>query len=238
MRIARIAVLAVSALWVAGIWPALAQTPASKTQPAAAPAAKTQPAQKGQPAASPQKTAAPAPATPASKAPAAQTKPSALKPAATGTKAAPQKTAKAPEKPKAAPKKAEPKKAEAMPQQVPAAKPAQKVVQADARRDPFKSVIVEQKPGIEATPTCPQGVRGLLIGQIEVNGVARTPGGFIGVVTTKGDRTWFLRDNQPLCNGRVAQITADSVIFEENIIDPLGKLGKREVIKKIPAEAK
>lgn len=140
--------------------------------------------------------------------------------------------------------KAEPKKAESKPAVAktakPAAKPVQKASAQDQRRDPFKTVIQEQKAGGPAAqPVCPQGVRGILISQVDLNGIARTPSGFIGVVTTRNnDRTWFLRDNQPLCNGRVAHITADSIVFEENVIDPLGKAGTREVIRKIPAEAK
>jgi hypothetical protein len=58
------------------------------------------------------------------------------------------------------------------------------------------------------------------------------------ITTTNTNRTYFLRQGAQLCNGTVTKITDDSIVFEENAIDPAGRPIKREVIKKIPADAK
>ncbi len=116
----------------------------------------------------------------------------------------------------------------------PGAKPGQ-----PADRDIFVPTIKAPTPEGATQIPCPPGVRGILVGQAELNGVARTHNGIIAVVTTANSgRTYFLREGNTLCNGRVVRLTADSIVFEENVIDPNGKPLKKEVIKRIPAEAK
>lgn len=106
------------------------------------------------------------------------------------------------------------------------------------KRDPFRPTIEPTKPGAALPLECPPGVRGIIVGQAELNGVARSPNGIIAVITTTNTgRTYFLREGNTLCNGRVVRITADSIVFEENVVDPIGRVGKREVIKKIPGDA-
>lgn len=116
----------------------------------------------------------------------------------------------------------------------PAARPGE-------RRDPFRETIQPPKPGGDPSLNlqCGPGIRSIIVGQVELNGVARGPGGIIAVVTTTNTgRTYFLRDGNTLCNGKVTKITADSITFDEEAIDPLGKAVRREVIRKIPGDAK
>ena len=106
------------------------------------------------------------------------------------------------------------------------------------RRDPFVSTIKLDKTGQLPIHDCPPGVRGILVGQAELDGVVQTPADMIAVITTSNTgRTYFPREGTILCNGRVLQITPDSIVFEESVLDLSGKLEKREVIKKMPAEA-
>ena len=101
------------------------------------------------------------------------------------------------------------------------------------RRDPFVSTIRVDQAGQIPLYNCPPGgVRSILVGQAELDGVVQTTAGMIAVITTTTrGRTYFLREEQKLCNGRVLQITPDSIIFEEDLLDPSGRLEKREVIK-------
>lgn len=117
------------------------------------------------------------------------------------------------------------------------AEPRQRVSE---RRDPFVAVIRPPKPEAAgpAMLTCGPGVRSIIVGQTELNGVVKAPTGMIAVVTSSPGRTYFLKEGTPLCNGRVAKIGGDAVVFEENVIDAMGVPGKREVIRKIPTEAK
>ena len=106
------------------------------------------------------------------------------------------------------------------------------------QRDPFVSTIQPDEAGQIPLHNCPPGgVRSILVGQAELDGVVQTPAGMIAVITTTTrGRTYFLRENATLCNGRVLQITPDAIVFEEDVLDRSGRLEKREVIKKYPLE--
>jgi len=142
--------------------------------------------------------------------------------------------------PAAAQQKQKAEKQPAVKQQPQPAAKAEARPRASERRDPFVAVIRRPTGGDPPPPpACGPGVRSLIIGQTDFNGVVRAPAGMIAVVTANpGDRTYFLKEGTPLCNGRVVKITPDAVVFEEDIIDVMGKPAKREVIKRIPTEAK
>lgn len=142
--------------------------------------------------------------------------------------------------PAAAQQKQKAEKQPAVKQQPQPAAKAEARQRASERRDPFVAVMRKPDPGKAPVPlSCGPGVRSLLIGQTDFNGVVKAPAGMIAVVTANpGDRTYFLKEGTPLCNGRVVKITPDAVVFEEDIIDVMGKPAKREVIRRIPTEAK
>jgi hypothetical protein len=139
----------------------------------------------------------------------------------------------------AAQKKGMPK--EAMPKQGAKSAPKKGMAKGEAKgaekRDPF--VVPLRKPEANTVPAIlPPGNAGLLVAQVNLIGIVKTPKGMTAVVTGTGGRTFFLHENDKIFNGQVAKITGDSLVLEETIIDPLGKIGKREVVKKMPAEAK
>jgi Tfp pilus assembly protein PilP len=146
-----------------------------------------------------------------------------------------------------APKAASPKPAAQPPASKPAAQkpaatspvPAAKKAAAKAQEkpDPF---VIPIKPKQEATPSgpLPPGLRGLLVGQANLAGVVKTPRGMLAVVTGPNNRTFFLKPNDQLYNGRVVSISADTLVLEESFIDPLGKQLRREVIKKLATEGR
>lgn len=102
------------------------------------------------------------------------------------------------------------------------------------KRDPFVSPIREE--GSAAGPVCTGGgKRCLQPEQVILRGVVKSPDGFIALVAvpTPGtsERAYFLRANDAVFNGYVLRITADSVVFKQNVIDKLGRTGEREVVK-------
>ncbi len=108
---------------------------------------------------------------------------------------------------------------------------------AGGKRDPFVNPI-RQTTGDAAPPpaSLPPGIAGLLIGQTNLVGVLKTAQGMKAMVTATGNRTFFLKENDKVYNGRVTKITADSLVFEESVLDPLGQTVQREVVKKLPAD--
>ena len=200
-------------------------------QPQAKPAAQV-PAKTGAPAATPQaKPAAPAakPATQASNPPQA-TKPAATKPA-TAKPASAKPAAKKPAAKTPAPKKT-PK---------PAASATPKPGVADrepkiARRDPFESLVGHEQAGGKTGPL-PPGKAGLQVSTLRLDGIVRSPGGMIAVVSNPQSRTYFLREGDQLYDGRVEKIAMDGVSFHEIGKDAFGKPVERQVNKRIYASA-
>lgn len=104
------------------------------------------------------------------------------------------------------------------------------------RRDPFVTPISKTASKTDQPACAGPGKRSLLLGQTALRGVARTPSGMIAVVTTSGNRTYFLRENDQVCNGRVVKVSEDSLVYEENLLDALGRVKKAEQVMKIPPE--
>jgi len=84
-------------------------------------------------------------------------------------------------------------------------------------------------------PVCETGKRCLMVDQIALKGIVKSPNGYIAVVENAAKRAYFLRENDPVFNGSVVKITGDTIIFREQTVDKLGKQSMREVTKKVNA---
>ena len=114
---------------------------------------------------------------------------------------------------------------------------------AEGKRDPFKlpPESVANKSNnvgvLDSTPgeALPPGARGLLIGQLKLEGVVReqTSNKMIAVVVNDTRRAYFLTENESVYNGVVSKITPDAVYFKENVLDSNGRVTTREVVKRL-----
>ena len=107
------------------------------------------------------------------------------------------------------------------------------------RRDPFVSLTArgaELPPGSGARPP---GAAGLLVGEITVKGVLKSPkGGFIALVQAPDARTYIVHPGDKVLDGTVKAITTDAVVFSQDVNDPLSLVKQREVRKSIRPEAR
>ncbi|MBI4459192.1 MAG: hypothetical protein HY648_03910 [Acidobacteria bacterium] len=104
------------------------------------------------------------------------------------------------------------------------------------RRDPFRPIVVKRTEEIPAR--LPPGVRGLVIAQIQVQGIVRgINNDWIAVVDNNTNRAYFLRQKDEVWNGVVSRITEDSVVFEERVTDASGRTQTREVVKRLEDRA-
>jgi len=107
------------------------------------------------------------------------------------------------------------------------------------RRDPFKlpprPVPGHAAPQAPVAKTLPPGRRGLLVGDLKLNGVVREENSqsMIALVTGNNKLTYFLRENDTLYDGRVVRIMPDSIELKQNYLDPDGEVRSREVIKRL-----
>ena len=84
-------------------------------------------------------------------------------------------------------------------------------------------------------PACETGKRCLMVEQIQLKGIVKSVSGYIAVVENAAQRTYFLRENDPIYNGFVQKITPDTVVFKEHFIDSLGRDNQREIVKTVNA---
>ena len=70
--------------------------------------------------------------------------------------------------------------------------------------------------------------------EVLLRGVVKTTSGFLALVVNNQNKTYFLREEDPVFNGKVLRITPDSVVFRQTAIDRAGRPHSTEVVKRIP----
>jgi Tfp pilus assembly protein PilP len=101
------------------------------------------------------------------------------------------------------------------------------------RRDPFKSLLVEQQAREFRGPR-PEGIPGLLIDEIDLTGIWRTGKGFVAqVVASNQKKTFLLKEGDQLYDGDVVSINKKEVVFKQIVQDPTALKPFREVVKSL-----
>lgn len=121
------------------------------------------------------------------------------------------------------------------PAQAPAQPPAPGAPLAEAysynpegRRDPFVS-LVQRGFDLRGPANRPEGLAGLLISEVMTTGVVKTPRGFVAMLRAPDGKTFIVHGNERLFDGTVKAITADAVVFSQEVNDPLSLVKQREV---------
>ena len=100
------------------------------------------------------------------------------------------------------------------------------------RRDPFVSLLARGSDPRGAT-TRPAGLPGVMIAEAAVKGIVRDRSGFIAMIQGTGTKTFIVRAGEKLMEGTVKAITADSVVFSQDVNDPLSMVKQKEVRKTV-----
>jgi len=109
----------------------------------------------------------------------------------------------------------------------------------NGRRDPFVSLTARGGDLPGAGGAKPAGLPGLLVNEITVKGVLKSPkGGFIALVQAPDNKTYIIRAGDKVMDGTVKAITQDAVVFSQAVNDPLSLVKQREVRKAIRPEAR
>jgi hypothetical protein len=107
----------------------------------------------------------------------------------------------------------------------------------EGRRDPFVSLLTASDPRSMAQR--PPGPAGLLISEVSVKGIFRDRSGFIALVQGTDSRTYSVRTGEKLLDGSIKAITADTVVFSQDVNDPLSTVKQKEVRKSVrPADGR
>lgn len=107
------------------------------------------------------------------------------------------------------------------------------------RRDPFVTLL--GRGGDVPTPGAarPQGLGGLLIGEVTLKGVLKTArGDFVALLQAPDNKTYIAHTGDKVLDGAVKLISAAEVVFTQDVNDPLSLVKQREVRKAIRPEAR
>ena len=108
------------------------------------------------------------------------------------------------------------------------------------RRDPFVSLLARGTDVTIDRETRPEGREGLGIGDVSIRGIVRTRNTFVAMVQGPDNKTYIIHTGDKMLDGVVKAITADSVVFAQDVNDPLSLVKQREVRKMLrgPEEGK
>ena len=104
-----------------------------------------------------------------------------------------------------------------------------------ARRDPFRSLIQQRRQRVADTPEQrPEGVAGLLIDEVEVQGIFILNEGPVAQIQSPSEETSFLlRPGDQLWDGDVVSISLGEIVFKQTVNDPTALKPFREVVKRL-----
>ena len=102
------------------------------------------------------------------------------------------------------------------------------------RRDPFVSLLTRGNDPRTMVNRAP-GLPGVLIGELTVKGIVRDRSGFIAMVQAPDNKTYIVRPGEKLMDGSVKSITPDTVVFSQDVTDPLSPVKQREIRKSVRA---
>ena len=104
--------------------------------------------------------------------------------------------------------------------------------QPDGRRDPFVSLLGRgSDPASGATR--PVGLPGLLIDELSIKGIISDRSGFVAMIQGPDNKTYMVHSGEKLMDGSVKSVTGDSVVFSQDVSDPLSTVKQRERVKKL-----
>jgi Tfp pilus assembly protein PilP len=102
------------------------------------------------------------------------------------------------------------------------------------RRDPFRSLLEGfQDDEEERAKVRPPGLPGMLVEELRIEGIIRTPGGILAFVQGRDNLSYIIRPGTKLYNGEVKEILPDRVVFRQQVDDPKQSRPYEEVVREL-----
>jgi hypothetical protein len=121
---------------------------------------------------------------------------------------------------------------QAAPAQTTAIEPRGYDYDAEGRRDPFVSLIRRGTDVQGSAPAArPAGLAGLSTSEVSLRGTVKARDGFVAMLQGADNKTYLVRVGDRLLDGTVRTITANALMIEQKVNDPLSDNAVREVRK-------
>jgi type IV pilus assembly protein PilP len=110
----------------------------------------------------------------------------------------------------------------------------------EGRRDPFVSLLLRGAELTTNRENRPDGREGLMIGEVTLRGIVKNRTSYVAMVQGPDNKTYIIHTGDKMLDGAVRAITADAVVFAQDVNDPLSLVKQREVRKllRTPEEGK
>ena len=96
------------------------------------------------------------------------------------------------------------------------------------RRDPFVS-LTRRAADPRASANRPDGLPGLLASEVTVKGIVENRGTYLAMLQGPDNKTYIARSGDRLFDATVKAVTADAVVFVQQVTDPLSLVKQREI---------
>jgi len=98
--------------------------------------------------------------------------------------------------------------------------------------DPFASLL-GRGADLRGPAVRPEGVPGLRIDEVTVKGILASRGSYVAIVQAPDNKTYTVRAGDKLLDGAVRAVSADAIVFVQQVSDPLSLVKQREVRKSL-----
>jgi Tfp pilus assembly protein PilP len=100
----------------------------------------------------------------------------------------------------------------------------------EGRRDPFVSLLVRggERSAKDVRPT---GREGLLIAEVTLRGIVKNGAAYMAMLQGADNKTYIVHAGDKMLDGVVKMISADAIVFAQDVNDPLSLVKEREVRK-------
>ncbi|MGD9903842.1 MAG: pilus assembly protein PilP [Vicinamibacterales bacterium] len=110
--------------------------------------------------------------------------------------------------------------------------PANFTYRSDGRRDPFMNLSRSGTVAVADTGASrPTGAAGIGVDELVVRGILQSRGAYVAMVSGPSGQTYTIRSGSRLYDGTVRSITAQAVVIQQQVSDPLSLQKQREVRK-------
>ena len=100
----------------------------------------------------------------------------------------------------------------------------------EGRRNPFLSLLA-RGADLPSVRDRPDGLMGLSVNEVALRGVVLSGDAYLAVLEAPDNKTYIVRAADRLFDGSVKEITADAIVFLQEVSDPLSLVSERELRK-------
>jgi type IV pilus assembly protein PilP len=97
------------------------------------------------------------------------------------------------------------------------------------RRDPFVPLVQRGADSRGAVINRPEGLPGVAVSEVAIKGIVQSRGAFVAMLQAPDNKTYIVRNGDRLFDATVKAVTADAVVFVQQVSDPLSLVKQREI---------